>query len=425
MKLFLKTLVTAAAAIMATSPAAAADAENRGLMAPVNEQGWGEFSGRVQTLLMRRQYSRTGDGNSGTVSFLLNYASPEYCGLSGGAQYLYNWRFFEGGSQNMPQGGGYWIHNDDFNVLNEAYLKFNLGALGFGETHLKAGRQILDYDFAPKYEIRQKPQAFEAAVISCREIEGLTVDAGHIERVSSWSSRDDGPSSLRANFMDVEDRIGVNYPASGMQFISATLDRIENWSFTIYDLYGNDLFNTFGAKGSWTTNLEEDLQLAVKAHYIHQDEEGRMDKDGLGVLDADLAELALEVKAGPLSVQPGYVRVAGRTGMNDLLIPFRTSITIDPEMLWWTHQSANSFLGGTNSLYLKGVYKLENTLFYMLYVHADRDNQDVTQEIDFVVKHNFTPSLYASVKIGYGHTDNKNGADLEGQDYRLFAGYTF
>lgn len=383
----------------------------------LEKSGFGSFSGRIQTLLMHRDIEGTGDGTSGTAAITLDYLSPEFHGFTLGGQFISSTRLFESGS--VPS-AGYWLSNDDFNVLNEGYLAYDFDKLGWKDSSIKVGRQIVNYDFAPAYFIRQKAQSFESAILKLEPADGLCIDIGHLDRFSSWSSREGGVGAApRADFVDVEQAAGVTYDTTGIQFISAVYDGCEPWSLAMYDFYGNDLYNVFGAKGSYKWELGSDAgALICRTHWANQQDVGRMDVDGLGSISSNVVELGVDWAREGLTLSAGAVVVNG----DRFQIPFRTSFTIDTELLCYTDQ----FQGETNSGYLKGVYKTGNWLFYSMFVIDQHEDDTTCREIDGVVKYNFTDGFSTTVKAGYG--DRKYSGDSghsDAVDLRWFLAWTF
>ena len=384
------------------------------------EAGYGRFSGKVQSLLMHRDVDGKGHGTSGTLAFTLNYASPEFNGFSLGGQFISSTRIYESGG--VPHPGYSLNYNDDFNIFNEAYLAYDFGQIGWEGAKLKVGRQIVNYDFAPSYNIRQKDQSFEAAILKLEPIEGLRIDVGHLDRFSSWASREaHGSSSWQADFVDVENRAGNPDASNGFQFVSAVYDGFEPMSFTFYDFYGNDLFNTIGAKASYRWDLGEAAgALTFRTHYAHQNDVGSWDTGTRDSIDSDVLELGVDWARGGLTLSGGAVLVNG----DRFETPFRTSFTIDTELLWYTDQ----YLGETNSGYLKGVYKTDKWLFYAMLVVDEHDDNTTCREIDGVVKYNFNECFSTTVKAGYGDRDyskDKGGGHSDAIDLRWFVGWTF
>ncbi len=384
------------------------------------QAGFGRVSATVQALLMHRDIDDAGEGGSTTLATTLNYRSPEWGGLHFGGQYIYSWLLYEEKSRVVPH-TGYWLSNDEFSVLNEAYLGFDFGALGWDGAQVKVGRQVLNYDFAPTYNIRQKDQSYEGIVLTTRPVEHLTLDVGWFNRFSSWASRDGGPSNWRADFIDVEDRVGVPYSSRGFFFGSAVYTPCDAVSLSAYDFYGDDLFNVFGLKGAYTWKLGGNRgALTLRGHWANQRDVGRMSRDGLGDIGSNVVEIGADYASGGVTLSGGGVFIRG----DDFQTPFRTSFTIDTELLWYTMQ----FEGGTNSGYLKAVWKWRQWMFYAMYVASEHRCGRVCQEIDVVVKRNFGEQFHTAVKAGYGGRVMPaalGGAKTEAFDFRWFLGWTF
>ena len=403
-------------ALIASSSLAMAGEPSPDLIAPPAAVDYGKFSGKIQTLLMHRDIDNKGHGTSATAAITLNYLSPELAGFTAGGQFIHSLLIDESGSVADP---GYWLSNDDFTVFNEAWLAYDFGKLGWDGAELKVGRQIVNYDFAPTYNIRQKAQAFEAAILKFEPIPNLKIDVGHLERFSSWSSREGGMGATwRADFIDVEQAAGVSYDSSGFQFISAVYDPDGPWSFAAYDFYGHDLYNVFGLKGAYQHDLGSAGTLTLRGHWANQKDVGRMDVDGLGSISSNVVEIGADWAYKGLTLSGGAVIVNG----DRFQTPFRTSFTIDSELLWYTDQ----FLGETDSLYLKAVYKTGPWVFYSMLVADEKQDGTNCREIDAVVKYNFNDCFFTSVKAGYGDRkySYKSGKP-DAIDLRWFLGWEF
>jgi hypothetical protein len=233
-----------------------------------------------------------------------------------------------------------------------------------------------------------------------------------------------------AEFNEVETAVGVPYHTSGMAFFSATCERIEGARLTLYDFFMDDVVNTLGAKADVVLHSTPGAETTLKTHYVSQRDVGRMDSDGLGEVRADVLDAGVEFKRGNLCVQPGITTVFGDDPEDDLILPFRSTLTIDPELLFFTRQ----FVGGSNSAYLRATYGFGNTFLYGMYVMTDHDadrgpatgNGALDQELDLMIRHDFSEHFYAAFLVGYGHRDNRRGiSDSRAEDMRLFLGFSF
>jgi hypothetical protein len=378
---------------------------------------------------MREEFEDTlgenGDAISGSLAATVNYRSPSFYGVSFQGQYIHALELFEGGTIDFPSEEAHFLSNSRFSILNEAFVEFSLAELGAPDTMLRIGRQIPNYDFAPAYDVRQKAQSFEAIIFSSRPTSWLNIDLGHVDSFSSWSSRREA-----VEFQKIAEVLGVPYGTAGMQFISVTGEPIRGARATLYDWHAHDLFNTFGAKLDLTLSAGQTGSSVLQAHYMGQRDVGRMDDDGFGEIEADVLDLGVEFKKGALALKPGVTVAFGDGPENDLLLPFRSTLTIDTEVIWFTRQ----FQGGSRSAYLRATYAFGNTVLYGMYVLTDHDqdrgpvtgNGALDQELDLALTHNFTNHLYLSLVAGYGFQNNHDGLEnSSANDVRLFIGYAF
>lgn len=395
----------------------------------LNAVGAGEFSGKLQGLLMRRD-DGDGDASSETLALTLGYRSPDLGPLSFGLQGIHASKIFEAGSDE-EEGSARLIHNSDFSLLSEAYVTLKLDGLGMPKTALTVGRKMANYDFAPTYPIRQKPQALEGVFLEINPNDNLHVEIGHVERFSSWSTRDgDDSHDLHYDFQDVEevyaDHDSVNVPndPAGLQFVNARATLGRRFELTAYDVFGYNLYNTAGAKVDILLQRTHEASIVWKNHVIAQNDVGNYDSELAGGLDAYAFETALASSTEDLLFQPGIFMVLSRDALRH---PMESSFMWEYTMNWYTRAT----LGKSQSAYVKTVYTLGKTTLYGLWFVTDHtddvgaDGQALDQEVNVVVKHQFSDSLSAAVKAGYGHRDNRFGDNDEQEDYRLFITYDF
>ncbi|MCC7300850.1 MAG: hypothetical protein IT583_07205, partial [Verrucomicrobia bacterium] len=152
-----KTLFILAAA---TLSCAASDS----LFKPLNDLGYGTWTARAQALSMYRDYENNTPGNaySSTVGLRLGYISPELAGFSSG----FAWDYAEPlDSSKDSNNGKTLLSNGRVNVLTEAWLKYNFGAIDLTNTFIKAGRQVVNGEVFRADEFRQKPRSLEAVLL--------------------------------------------------------------------------------------------------------------------------------------------------------------------------------------------------------------------------------------------------------------------
>lgn len=397
----------------------------------LNELGYGTVSGKLQLLTMGRGGNLRSpdideDAYSSSLAFSLNYKTPTYQGVSLGAQFIHAWDLGEGGTIDIEEGPAWFLSNSGFTLLNDAHIDYNFTHLGLAKTLLRVGRIPLNLDFAPSYAIRQKEQAYEAVTLSSQDIPGVDLSLGHIERYSSWSSRTRTDSNvITYEFIDVADTENVPYSTSGMQFASIAYNGLPHTSLTVYDFFGQDLYNTAGFKAAYTIGSGDSFQTVLKAGYSNQRDVGRFNSDGGGEVESDVYDLSVQFKVGDFSLEPGFFGVAGDEAKNNYHVPFRTSFTVDPLMMWYPRV----FGGGSDSFYLKSTYKWRNTSFYMLYVLTKTaefiDHGSLDQEIDLVIGQKLWTHWSVTFKGAYGVRDAGTGSDWHQSDLRLFIAYNF
>ena len=399
------------------------------MLKPVNEAGIGKFSGQVQFLGMRRTWDKDTESSGGTVAATIRYRTPEFHGISGGLEFIFCPELFEGGSGEPRQGGAWNVLNDDFNLLSEAFIDVKLGFIGLDKSSIRVGRMKSNYDFAPTYAIRQKAQYLEAAVLKLYDIEHFKIDIGHIEKFSSWSGRDGAGDWLRADFNRVEDVIAhyegddrINSANTGMQFVQIKTDIIPGVDLTVYDLFGCDLYNTFGVKANVDVVKNDDWSLKWKNHYISQRGVGSYPVS----LSSDVIESSLAFKCGDFTLEPGIMTVfGGNEASNDHRHPFESSLTWQYTLMWNTRAN----LGGSDTFFLKSSYTLGDHFFYalgMVTCHEnDVDGGSTDYELNGVYRYKFTENISATIKAGWGLHNEGDGDSPERTDLRLFVTYKF
>jgi hypothetical protein len=399
---------------LATPPARA------GALDPVNGLGIGTFGGQLQLLAMRRQFMEPApnvDAASGTLALTLDYATPALKGLSLGVEGIGCVQLFEGGSLDHPNGQAWYILNKDFQTLQHAYLQADLGEFGLKGSVLRVGRQPLNLDFFPSYAIRQKAQAIQGATLTLGVLPKVSVTVGHFTHFSTWSPRDK-TDALSVQFEKIADAVGAGYDTDGATFVSADLGLVPGTPITVYDLLLHDLTNTMGVKASHAFKLGEKLTLTPKAHLILQGDTGKL--SDVATVDATVIDLALQAKLGATTLEPGLLMTGGDKAENSLNVPFRTSLTADPLLLWY----ARVFLGGAQTTYLKAtgaVGKLKLTAMLAQTTHQDWVDGGATDgEANVVLSYPLTKTLTTAIKAGYGDQAKKTSADKSASDLRLF-----
>jgi hypothetical protein len=399
---------------------------------PINELGIGTFSGKAQMLFMRRAWDNTTgrdeDAHATTMALTLDYRSPRYRGFQFGSEFIQVWEMLEGGSTADPRGAAQQLCNSDYTIMNNAFIEYRFDALELPKTRVRGGRQPLDLFYAPAYPIRQKKQAYTALVGSSKDLTDFDLSVGHIQRFSSWCSRDEGNvGGLGWDFKNVGQVVGTKERTAGMQFFDAAYTGIPDAELGLWDFYGQDTFNTFGINGAYTFEPFESFFVVPKLAYSTQTDVGDFTSKTGREVDSDVLDVAAEFEYAGFNVEPGYFIVWGDGEDNDYQLPFRSKFTIDPLLMWYPRR----FKGGSESFYVKSTYRWRNTSFYVLYVRTQTadfvDGGSLDQEANLVVSQKIWEGLSATFKGGYGIRDvDLPGAENPDQsDLRVFLTYEF
>lgn len=376
-----------------------------------NALGYGTLSGRLQTLSMYRDYDNGNNNHSTTLGIQLNYLSPEIEGWSIGAAYN-----GAGVLDSMVDGesnpGDRLIQNGRINVLNEAYLNYNMAALGLTNTTATAGRRVYNGEVFRADDFRQKPRALEAVSIESRDFHKTRLQVGHAWEMSNWL--DAGNLWKFENF--------DNYDTDGITWGELNNTCVENLEIAVFDAIAQDIANLVGARARYAISDKT----ALLGYYRWEHDIG--DNSGH---DANVFGLSVEQKVGDFKLEGGYFGVSGdnlffqelTTGINHAL---------GSSMMIYSAQ----FNGGADTFYAKAVTKLEQTktTLYGLYNFTRHDegktgaSQRHGQELNLVVKQPVPKidNLTAALKVGMGYRDGINGADdTFATDTRLFVTYAF
>lgn len=377
------------------------------------EQGTHSVSLSAQTLVMGRDFGKKNQGSSGSVSATVDFAWRPSERLELDGQFVQVNQFYQEGREDAA----YWLSNDDLTVLNGLSLKYDFSSEADGSSTLRFGRLLDHYDFFPSYKnARHKVQAFEGVVWKEKLAEGLRLDIGHIERYSSWSSREGGPSPVNGDFITLRERLGAGGRDSGVQFLSASYES-GKYSLTAYNYYAKGLYNNFGFKVSRVLSPDDaEGEWTVRFRYDRQDGDSG---SFLAGHEAEAYEATVGFKKGSFFWNAGWTHIGSSASY---LAPFRTSHEIDMSFMWYTNQ----YEAGTDSFHWKGVYKKKGWIFYGLLIHADHVNREES-EANVVIRRVFENNVWFALFGGYGQRkfDDVVLDDGWGRDLRFYAGYSF
>ena len=413
--------------LLATTMSVAAEETTNNLMNGINDAGFGNFSGQIQSLTMSRDKNKyaTGDerGDTSTLAFTLNYLSPEYAGFTVGAQWVSSFTLWEH-NPNVPI-------NDDFNTLNKAFVNLNMSAYDLAKSNVKMGRFAIDTLLMPDIAPRQKSQSMEGIVFESEDIKDTKLVAGWIYKYSSWSTFTyEDSAAFNYEFTDVSDVAGKDYSTAGTFFVDYTYTGINKLNINVSDYLSEDIFNTVLADVKW--EVVEGIKW--RNVWAHQDSVGKGNGSygNDGDLSADFIETSVifEGKDGAY-IRPGIWLVPGSAGgdnehtFQDL---FQSNLTPTFPLM----ANPYGFLAGTTGYFVEGYSALSKkdwlwamAAFTDVDNSADTDDYDAV-ELNVIYGRQLAKNFSTSVKLGYAWLDDKIGSDdTQAWDARLFLTYQF
>lgn len=376
------------------------------IMKPINDLGYGTISGRVQSLSMYRDYENNPSGENGantTLGAILGYTSPEMAGFDLGLAYNYSFQVANNNNWSI-------LANDDINVLNEGWVRYNFGIIGLTNTTALAGRKIVNGEVFRADDFRQKSRSIETVQLATGDLPDTKMLVGHAAQLSNWIQAGD-----RANFNNFSDVFGTRDDTDGVTWGEAVNKSIQGLEVALFDAYAYDVANLIGTRIKW--NILEDT--ALLGYYRNETDVGDAPSR-----HSDVYGLAVQQKIGAFTLEPGIFSVHGSslrfqettTGINH---PLGASMMI----------YAGQFNGSSDTFYVKATTKVGNTSLYGLYnyTHHDHDKTPYEgQELNIVVKQPIMENLTVAFKGGIGYRDNKRGGDnTTATDARLFMTYAF
>jgi hypothetical protein len=371
---------------------------------PFNDLGYGTLSGRVQSLSMYRDFEVGGKGNgiNSSLGVVLGYTSPEIAGFDAGLAYNYAFQ--------LAKHDNWWIlANDDINLLNEGWVRYNFGAVGFTNTTVLAGRTIVHGEVFRKDDFRQKSRSIEAVQLDSKDIEHTQFTIGHAIRLINWIQAGD-----REDFNDFGDVFGAGDDTDGVTWGEVVNKSVQGLEVALYDAYAYDVANLIGTRIKCAITE----YTALLGYYRHESDVGdalTRNSDAYGLSLVQTIGSHLTVEPGVFSVHGGNLRFQETTtGINH---PLGASMEI----------CSRQFDGGADTAYLKATAKIDKTTLYMLYNYTTHSQNTFDgQELNMVAKQAISDSLSVAVKFGVGHRRGDTGqSNTTDSDARLFVTYTF
>jgi hypothetical protein len=358
---------------------------------------------------MYRDFDDGNNNHSTTLAIKLDYLSPEKEGWSIGASYI-GAGVLDSMDDDESDPGGRLLGNGRVNIINEAYLNYNMAALGLTNSAATVGRIVNNGEVFRADDFRQKPRAIEAIQFETRDLHSTRLQVGHAWEMSNWIDAD--PLWKFENFDD--------YGTDGITWGELVNNCIDGLEIAVFDAYAQDIANLIGTRARYSLSDET----ALLGYYRWERDVG--DNSGH---DANVFGLSLEQKVGGLKLEGGYFGVHG-----DDLIFQETTIGINHALGASMMIYARQFNGGADTFYAKAVTKIEQTrtTLYALYNYTrldkDKNNLRQAQELNLVIKQPVPKidNLTVSFKGGIGTRDGVNGvSDTTATDARLFVTYAF
>ncbi|MEE9367874.1 MAG: hypothetical protein V3V05_03310 [Pontiella sp.] len=379
------------------------------ILKPINDQGYGTISGRIQSLTMYRDFDSKGaNGANSTLGIVLGYTSPEIAGFDAGITYNYAGEIYDNNASAI-------LANDEVNILNEGWIRYNFGAVSFSNTTVMAGRKINNGEVFRADDFRQKARSLETVQLETSDLPSTRALVGHTGRMSNWIQA--GDHWEFQNYGDVFSPIdsGINYNTDGVTWGEAVNNSIDKLEIALYDAYAWDIANLIGTRIQWDASDSTSLV----GYYRNEMDVGHNDAH-----ESNAFGLSLKQKLGAFSLEPGYFGVRG----DDLLFQELTT-GINHALGASMELCSCQFAGGSDTAYLKAVTKMKSTktVLYALYNYTWHDKRPFDgQELNIIIKQPIVENLMIVYKGGIGYRSMKDGTPhTTDTDHRLFITYAF
>jgi hypothetical protein len=153
--------------------------------------------------------------NANTARLRLGLLTPVFHGLQGYAEYQGVYAMQSDYNSTRNGKTGYTVIPDPYeNELDQLWLSYT----GISDTVIKGGRQRIKFDddrFIGNVGWRQLEQTYDSALITNKSIKNLTINAGYIGRVKTFTATTEGMTApivnVNYNFGDYGNLIGYGY----------------------------------------------------------------------------------------------------------------------------------------------------------------------------------------------------------------------
>lgn len=403
------------AALTLTVLLAASMVFGESILQPVNDMGYGTFFGRIQSLSMYRDFesANAGSGANGansTIGTILGYTTPEMAGFDAGLAYNFADEIYADNNSAM-------LANDDINILNEGWIRYNFEAVSLSNTTVLAGRKISNGEVFRADDFRQKSRSIEAVQVETKDIPHTRALLGHAGKMSNWiDAKDYWKFNNFGEVFSIVDK-SITYDTEGVTWGEVVNRGIERLELAVYDAYAWDIVNLVGTRIKW--DFMDNTSLV--GYYRNESDTGRGASRG-----SNTYGLSLQQEVGAFRLEPGLFSVRG----DDLLFQELTT-GINHSLGASMELCSCQFAGDSDTAYIKAVTTLPRTktTLYGLYNFTWHDYANRPfdgQELNVVVKQPIVKNLTVAFKGGIGLRDGKNGtSDTKDTDARLFITYVF
>lgn len=349
------------------------------------------LSGRVRSLSMARDYEGKGSGENSTLGLMVHAEGELSRQVSAGATYIYAEEVYAKGQSDM-------LSNNDFHLLNEAWLRFE-GPQGMTG---RAGRIISNGEIFREDDSRQKPRAVEALTFSR---EGLTL--GHALRMSHYLQSGD-----RWDFNPFDEVFRVGDESEGVSWVEGCFPLSRELEIGMYDAVAWRISNLTGSRVQWTV-----CDSLTVLGYLRW-EKGLEDQQAHS---SETYGISLQKSWGKLKLEPGFLSVHG-----DKMLFQETTTGFNHALASCMIIYACPFDGGADTFYLKATSKLGHTGLYLLGMYSRHDQQPFdAEEVNLVLKHPLGRRVDLACKVGLGYRENDQAANTTASDLRLFVTCVF
>ena len=358
------------------------------VLKPFNDKGYGTISGRIRSLTMYRDFNNVGNGANSTLGGIIGYTSPEFSGFDAGVAYNYAGEIYDNNLSTLTA-------NPELSILNEAWGRYNFGALDLTNTSVIVGRKINNAEIFRADDIRQKSRSIMAVQAESTDLlETWTLAGGHAFEQSSWNEDD---------FNDLGD---------GVTWIESIFSGVEDLELALFNAVAWDNANMLGTRAKYVLNENTSLLGYARKEFTMG--------NGLDHDDTVLGISAVQ-KVGSVNLEGGYLGILG----DDALVFSQRTVGFNHALGASMLIRGGQWAPGAHSFYLKATTKLESkTILYAL-ASVTMNNKTLSvgdgYELDFVAKQPLMENLTLALKGAFGENDLQGSA----VDGRIFLTYDF